>query len=237
MSWQGQWLGQWQGGWDGALTPAPEGSLTGAAAAVISAYGTVKGIGHLSGVASVSLLASGTLGEAEPQGDVTGSADLVIAGTGTVTAIGHLSGTATLSAAATEYVEPPVVEPAPQAHRSAASGGGDGAGRGWVYKDHAWVRLTKTARVWTRTHDFTVDVSTSSDLRGGAVLSRTATLQSSTSASSTLNPTLVRSASPPPKTAASNFETLTKATALSSSKQPTCETLELAELLAVLDLV
>ena len=136
-----------------------------------------------------------------------------------------------------QVVEPPVVEPTPQVQQSAASGGGGDVGRGWVYKDHAWVRLTKTARVGTRTHDFTVDVSTSSDLRGGAALSRTATLQSSTSASSTLNSTLVRSASQPPKTAVSNFETLTKATALSSSKQPTCETLELAELLAVLDLV
>ena len=136
-----------------------------------------------------------------------------------------------------QVVEPPVVEPVQQVQKSAASGGGDGGGRGWVYKDHAWVRLTKVARVGTRTHDFTVDVSTSSDLRGSLLTSRAEALTTGTSAATLLNTTRAHSTSQVPQTAVTGFETLRTATTRASVKSPTCETLELAELLAALDLV
>lgn len=57
----GQWLGTWVGSWLGSGDPAPEGTLRGTATISLSGSAVVGGLGKVSGVAAVSVAASGSV--------------------------------------------------------------------------------------------------------------------------------------------------------------------------------
>lgn len=135
-----------------------------------------------------------------------------------------------------QVVEPPVVEPVPQVQQSAGSGSGSSdGGRGYVYKDHQWVRLLPVRITRTRTNDPIVTVGSTQRLTPAASQVTSNTLATQASTSSTLTAAHLAQRTHSPSVAASAHVTLTTSTLAAKTNKTGSDYLEFDELLAVLE--
>ncbi len=137
-----------------------------------------------------------------------------------------------------QVVEPPVVEPVPQVQQSGASGLGspsDG-GRGYVYKDHQWVRLLPVRITRTRTNDPVVTVGATQRLPVAQSQSTAHNLTTASSASVTLKPSFATQNTNAPYVANSVHTSLTTARLTATTHATKDDYIEFDEILALLEL-
>lgn len=233
MSWQGSWAGQWVGEYDGSQSPADPNSLTGSALLTVSAVGLLIAVGHLEGTATLAIQADGTIERATPTNELAGAANLVVSAFANLTAVGFIEGTASISLSAYEYVEPTV---APEPYRSTGSGSGSSdGGRGYVYKDHQWVRLLPVRITRTRANDPIVTVGSTQRLTPAASRATSNALTTHVSTSSTLTAAHLAQRTYNPSVATSAHVTLTTSTLAAKTNMTSSDYLEFDELLAALE--
>ena len=137
-----------------------------------------------------------------------------------------------------QVVEPPVVEPVPQVQQSGASGLGspsDG-GRGYVYKDHQWVRLLPVRITRTRTNDPVVTVGSTQRLPVAQSQSTAHNLTTASSAGVTLRPSSSVQNTYDPRVANSAHTALTPALLTATTHATKDDYIEFDEILALLEL-
>ena len=136
-------------------------------------------------------------------------------------------------ALALQPVDPPVLQPTQQV-QAGSGGASSDAGRGWVYKDHAWVRLTKTAKVGGKSRDLETTTATAATLKPAALKSTVGMLVNGVSCANTLevssSTSTVRTITPDARLGV----TLTKSAACLQYRPTTTHSLDLDELMVAL---
>ena len=136
-------------------------------------------------------------------------------------------------AVALQPVEPPVVEPVQQVQAGGGSSS-EGGGRGWVYKDHTWVKLTKTAKVGGKTRYLEATTSTSTALTPAVLNSTAGTLVNGVSCIHALEVASATSMTREITPSANTGVTLTKTAACLQYRPTTTYSLDLDELVVAL---